>query len=372
MKSIIILIVFAVFVLSISADEDPPGFAEFKAEHEQAFARYTFQQDSLFIAYQDELEILWNEFVESTPYEWVSYDDVFHTRGRVNFQGGEIKVEALVESGSGNQENQAKNMIKEQLVDLLNQTDQTEQNILQDQIINPLDKNETIDDNNVETVSNKILDNAEKTIIQGRDGIERVKYTITLDMVPNHIQIRAEKYKKTIEERCQRFEIEPSLVMAIIHTESYFNPKAYNRHGNAYGMMQIVPKYAGKLMNSELYHKNSEPGSYELFNPETNIEMGVGYLRWLADNKWQDVKSNVNRMYCMICSYNGGPGSVYQAMTGKMKKIETEKWNKMFSDLNTMNNEQLYQHLCQKIPFEETRNYLRKVKERINEIYSEI
>ena len=108
--------------------------------------------------------------------------------------------------------------------------------------------------------------------------------------------------------------------------------------------MQIVPKYAGKTMNYVLYNKNSNPSSSDLFNAQKNIEMGIGYIRWLADNKWNKVTNTTNQNYCIICSYNGGPGTIYKAMTGKMKNIKQEKWDKMMSDLNSMKSENLYNH----------------------------
>jgi len=101
--------------------------------------------------------------------------------------------------------------------------------------------------------------------------------------------------------------------VAIIHTESFYNPKAYNRHGNAYGMMQIVPKYAGQTMNYSLLQKKGKPSSKQLYDPKINLEMGIGYIRWLANNKWPKVKNKTNQYWAIICSYNGGPGTIYKS-----------------------------------------------------------
>ena len=335
-----------------------------------AFVNYHNQQDSLFIQYKDDIEKLWNEFKESTPKDWVSYNEDFSGRSEVSFETGEIKVDAVVESNSGEDEEKAQEIIKNQIVSILQEKDATEKPILADQVKNPLSSGKAISEKDVNELAEQIAKQAVKKKITGSDNQTRLKYTISLELMPDHIRKRAEKYKPLIENFCKKYQIDPRLALAIAHTESYFNPKAYNRHGNAYGMMQIVPKYAGINMNNVLFHKNQKPSSEELFNPETNLHMGIAYLRWLADNKWQKVTNPTNQTYCLICSYNGGPGTIYKAMTGKMNKIGQEKWDKMISDLSTMDSQKLYKKLRKDVPYEETRNYIEKVVGKMSNEYA--
>ena len=335
-----------------------------------AFANYHNQQDSLFIQYKDDIEKLWNEFRESTPKDWVSYNEDFSGRSEVSFETGEIKVDAVVESTSGQDEVKAQEIIKNQIVSILQEKDATEEPILADQVKNPLGSGKAISEKDVNELAEQIAKQAVKKEITGSDNQIRLKYTISLELMPDHIRKRAEKYKPIIENFCQEYQIDPRLALAIAHTESYFNPKAYNRHGNAYGMMQIVPKYAGINMNNVIFHKNQKPSSEELFNPDINLHMGIAYLRWLADNKWQKVTNPTNQIYCMICSYNGGPGTIYKAMTGKMNKIGQEKWDKMINDLSTMDSKKLYNKLRKDVPFEETRNYIEKVVGKMSNEYA--
>jgi len=335
-----------------------------------AFANYHNQQDSLFIQYKDDIEKLWNEFRESTPKDWVSYNEDFSGRSEVSFESGEIKVDAVVESTSGQDEVKAQEIIKNQIVSILQEKDATEEPILADQVKNPLNSGKAISEKDVNELAEQIAKQAVKKEIIGSDNQIRMKYTISLELMPDHIRKRAEKYKPIIENFCQEYQIDPRLALAIAHTESYFNPKAYNRHGNAYGMMQIVPKYAGINMNNVIFHKNQKPSSEELFNPDINLHMGIAYLRWLADNKWQKVTNPTNQTYCMICSYNGGPGTIYKAMTGKMNKIGQEKWDKMINDLSTMDSKKLYNKLRKDVPFEETRNYIEKVVGKMSNEYA--
>lgn len=372
MRQVMLFFTLMLLITICYAQRLDEEFQRYRDEQEQAFKDFRMEQDSLFIQYKDEIERLWNEFLESTPSDWVSYNRNFTGRSQVDFENGKVDVEAVVEQTEESSEEAAKEIIKEQLQAITQEEDVTNQPILENQIKDPATKAEPLDLEKIDQVADKVLREAQKTEIVGQDGIKRIKYTISFDLVPDHIKIRADKYRPYIEIKCNEFDVEPAVVLAIIHTESYFNPKAYNRHGNAYGMMQIVPKYAGLTMNNVLHHLNAEPLPNDLFDPHKNIEMGVGYIRWLADNKWDKITNHTNQYYCIICSYNGGPGTIYKAMTGKMKNIEQQKWDKMMHDLNTMRDEDLFKHLSKEVPFEETRNYLVKVKERIDQIYSKI
>jgi membrane-bound lytic murein transglycosylase C len=338
----------------------------------KAQANYYKQQDSLFIQYKEQIEKLWNEFIESTPKEWVSYNSDFSGRSKVNFEKNKIKIEAVVEApqkvtDDKVEESKAKDALKKQIVSILNEKDEiTNEPILKNQVATT--NNKVIKQNEIEKTVEDLVKKSKKITFKNKEGKKMIKYEINLNLIPNNIKIRLEKYKPTIEKFCKKYDIDISLVLAIIHTESFFNPKAYNRHGNAYGMMQIVPKYAGLTMNNYIFKKNKKPNSRQLFNSEINLEMGIGYMRWLADNKWSKVTNKTNRQYCIICSYNGGPGTIYKAMTGKMKNIG-DKWEPMFEDLDKMNSQKLYRKLCRDVPYEETRNYIRLVTEKMNKYY---
>ncbi len=362
--------------------QENQSFEDFKVKENKTFANYKMQQDSLFIQYKEQIEKLWNEFKESTDTTWVSYNSDFTGRSEVDFTEGKIKVDAVVEDVSKGsdeekvkQEEKAKEIIKKQIVSILKEKDKiTNEPILKDQVVNPEEKKKVIKEKDIEKIAENITKKTKKQEFTNNEGKKLIKYQINLDLVPNNISIRLKKYKPTIEKYCKQYDMDIKVVLAIIHTESYFNPKAYNRKGNAYGMMQIVPKYAGLTMNDVLFGKKGKPSSSELFNPNINLNMGIGYMRWLADNKWSEVKNKTNQYYCIICSYNGGPGSVYKAMTGKLKNIPTKKWSKMMNDLNSMSNKELYKKLRRDLPrgWEETKNYIKLVKGRMEKEYKDL
>ena len=379
MRRIFLIFLIAVFCAIMTAQND---FSEFSRQQNEQFrtfrdtqarelANYYSVQDSLFIQFKEQIEREWNEYRESTMKEWVSYSRDFRGRSLVDFEAGKIAVEAVMPSEEEDAKEKAVELVKEQLKAIVTEKDETEKTVLESQVSNPLNPSEILTPDNIDRIAEQIVESAKPTEVLGGDNVMRVRYSISLELVPDHIKRRAEQYRPYIEQKCRRFQVRPSLVLAIIHTESFFNPKAYNRHGNAYGLMQIVPRYAGIQMNRILYNKQSEPTANELFNPERNLEMGIAYINWLSNNVWQDVQNETNRNYVVICSYNGGHGSVHQAILGK-RRFNSQERTEMMNTLSTMDSEVLYRKLRTDIPWEETRNYIKTVRERMYEIYASI
>jgi soluble lytic murein transglycosylase-like protein len=101
---------------------------------------------------------------------------------------------------------------------------------------------------------------------------------------------RSTEWDTHIFETATRYGIEPALVKAIIHTESFFNPYAVSPKG-AEGLMQLMPATALML----------EVG--DSFNPMQNIDGGVRYLRSMLDRFNGNVQLS-------LAAYNAGPTAV--------------------------------------------------------------
>jgi len=87
---------------------------------------------------------------------------------------------------------------------------------------------------------------------------------------------------KLIQKYSKIYEIPETLLHRIVHRESRYNPKAYNKRGY-FGLMQI------KYNTAKSMGYDGAPGG--LFDAETNIKYAAKYLRgaWLvSDNKEDD------------------------------------------------------------------------------------
>ncbi|WFU07574.1 transglycosylase SLT domain-containing protein [Rhizobium sp. CB3090] len=96
---------------------------------------------------------------------------------------------------------------------------------------------------------------------------------------------------KLIEKYAKLYEIPESLIHRVVHRESRYNPKAYNRAGY-FGLMQIRYNTA-KSMGYE-----GPPAG--LLDAETNIKYAAKYLRgaWMvADNKAENKEANAVQLY---------------------------------------------------------------------------
>jgi membrane-bound lytic murein transglycosylase C len=69
--------------------------------------------------------------------------------------------------------------------------------------------------------------------LKSRNNGLRVVYSITINLVPNHLDKRAHKYLGMVRQASRKYGVDESLILAIMQTESSFNPYAvsHRRHG---------------------------------------------------------------------------------------------------------------------------------------------
>ena len=177
------------------------------------------------------------------------------------------------------------------------------------------------------------------------------------------IHKKAGDYKDLVKKYAADRKMPEALVYAVIHNESSFNPKAVS-HVPAYGLMQLVPKSGGAEAASVYFGKQVVLAPSYFYNPDNNIKLGSTYLSQLYYNYFNNIKDPEVRLYCTICAYNTGPGNVSRAFIGSTKLANA------ISVINQKSPTEAYNILLNKLPYEETRNYLKKVSSSYNAYYS--
>ena len=90
----------------------------------------------------------------------------------------------------------------------------------------------------------------------------------------------------------QRYEMNPSLIAAMVRAESAFDPTAVSSKG-ARGLLQLMPATALRFGVER----------HEMHDPERNLDGGVRYLKWLRERFSDDLPR-------MLAGYNAGEGTV--------------------------------------------------------------
>jgi len=138
------------------------------------------------------------------------------------------------------------------------------------------------------------------------------------------------KYIDIVKTNCEKYNIDPLLIVAVIKAESNFDDKATSKK-SAKGLMQVrddTALWCAEKMNINLNTEN-------LYDGETNIKIGTWYFDYLINH------FNGNLDVC-LAAYNAGMGNV-------------TKWldnNNYSSDGVNLSH----------IPFGETKKYINKVK----------
>ncbi len=131
------------------------------------------------------------------------------------------------------------------------------------------------------------------------------------------------KYENLLKDICTKYNVEVSLALAVMKTESNFNSQAVSDKG-AIGLMQVTKstaQYVAKLYDIK--------GEIDLKNKSVNALIGVCYLNYLT-NKFKDKNA-------VICAYNAG-------------ETRVKTWLDFNGNLNPKT-----------IPYKETKNYLKLV-----------
>lgn len=378
---------FATHLITASAQAATGSFADYKKQQLTEFQQYKEALERDFLAYQQaidrelksfksETNKLWGDFNIGSAKVFVSYSDDLKTRRIVDFEQGNITVQQLAPPASKGMGTK----LSKELIQLATST--TNQAVNNSNLDKRLERAAKQASNNItqSKPSNQLLIadlltgksqptklEAERAIIKQvkegkatsqpakQDGLQVYSFSVPLNTA--NLSSKAQTYKPLVSKYAKEEKIDPALVLAIMHSESSFNPVAKS-HVPAYGLMQIVPTSAGKDASQKVYGKQLLLSPSYLYNAENNIKMGCAYLNILNYRYLKAITNPESRAYCVISAYNTGSGNVAKAFTGATNV------NTAATKINKMTPSQVYQHLIRNLPYEETRNYLKVVTPR--------
>src|SRR5262245_31198008 len=292
--------------------------------------------------------------------KYVKYTQNYRSRAVVDFDRGQITVETVDDT------NPRESLSRAVIATLLTPQDPRLVDVFSDKEI-PLNSNEppyllglVLDQQGkpvrtqaeAEAFARYLLDKKTETRAIEQDGMKKQATFVIMNMVVNLPQKQAEKYRGVVLRFADQYQMSPSLVFAIIRTESNFNPYAVSS-APAYGLMQLVPTSGGREAYRRAKGKDVAPTRDYLFDPENNVELGSAYLNVLMFNQLEEVAHNVSREYCVISAYNTGPSNVFRTFSrDRMAAV---------NQINSLQPAAVYDQLRANLPYEETRQYLQKV-----------
>jgi len=335
------------------------GYKE-SAEVVLAKAQREFQQVMTRLRNKVQQEWGSREIRVSTTRQYVKYTQNYKSRAIVNFDDGTVIVETL------DQDTPRPSLQAAIETTLLTPDDPRSVDLFTDKDVQ-LNANRKpylyglIVDQNGHNIDTKALADgfaaylmtaAVKTRTVDAGGKQQQSTYVKLRMVKNFENRQAEKYRQLVDTYADRYKISKSLVYAIIKTESDFNPFAVSS-APAYGLMQLVPSSGGREAFRKVHGSDEAPSRDSLFEPETNIELGVAYLSVLTYDQLNDISNDTSREYCVISAYNTGTGNVTKTFaTSRSTAITT---------INALPPPAVYKELKDNLPYQETRLYLPKV-----------
>jgi soluble lytic murein transglycosylase-like protein len=108
----------------------------------------------------------------------------------------------------------------------------------------------------------------------------------------------AYRLSKLVLNLSERHQLSPSLILAVIDTESSFRFDVVSKAG-AVGLMQLMPDTAEEI--ARLYHIHSYQSAADLADPAVNLRLGVAYLAYL--------RHQFGNSLHYLAAYNAGPSA---------------------------------------------------------------
>ncbi len=360
------------------------SFENFKQQQQQGFSNYQAQLDQDFKTYQNTITQEFNNFKQQVSAIWgdanlgsakvlVSYSPDLTQRTLIDYERSSLTVELIAPTNAPNMGRQTREAL------IATAQTQVAQSYAQDPLLQKIDKrlNQQIPNLMHSKPSNEYLiadiltgqtqpkpQQIEQAVIQAAPQGTASKrpaaqagqsiFTFSIPLKETQTSQKAALYRPVVQKYAQIENLDPALVLAIMHSESAFNPLAKS-HVPAYGLMQIVPQSAGKDASEKVYGQQHLLSPSYLYNSDNNIKMGCAYLNILYYRYLNKITNHESRTYCVIAAYNTGSGNVAKAFNAGTNTTKAAE------QINRLNPQQVYQQLVNNLPYAETRNYLKAV-----------
>jgi len=406
---VFVFFVFLSLALNL-ANATPPDltFDEIDKLLDKQFQDKTDQIDAIYDAYSKAIDdafkgatkkisVKWPNNVRlPTKSTWVGYTKDLETRSVVNYEKGEVVIETKVkssdlESAKKNIDRMATTLTSKNN-DNINQLDvfaeelnknlknkginvnqskvkqfnplsallPKDKEIKKLAVLKPQNKKEVKQPNisDKDLTSEKVLNSTTskdtgvklELIAKGNDSILRM----SIKFVNNYQKVLMEQNFEAIKRFSSDYDVPISVILAIVETESSFNPRAVSAVP-AFGLMQLVPKTAGIDAHNFVHGEKKVVSPEFLFDETNNLQLGTAYFKLLQSRYLRKIKDPKSRFYCAVASYNTGVGNLAKTFTGEKSLSKAAK------KINNMSSEQVYSHLLSNLPAQETKNYLKKI-----------
>lgn len=382
-------------------------FDEYKTKLLAEYAAYSKIATEETERYSAALQKVWDEPQLSGPKVWVDYSGDLKERNSVDFEKKAITISTVVEAdGKGVSDerlgerlkalltkNQSQAFSDDKIAQAIEKRSKAELTMLQTAEVEPepillpfVSEEAEPSKEKVDAIVSDLVAKQSRTESTNKQGQRVVTIEVPLGpeasetepeakVVPepkaapaprqmadarmNHLPKAARVLEGDVNTFAKSAKMDAALVYAIIETESAFNPMAKSPIP-AYGLMQIVPGSAGIDATEQLFGKGRVLAPSYLYTQDKNIEIGATYLNILYYRYLKGVNDPLSRLYCSIAAYNTGAGNVAKAFIG------TTRLGAALPKINALSPQQVYDHLVQNLPYEETRHYLQRVVSRMD------
>lgn len=355
-------------------------FQDYRTQIDLEFEIYKQIVDSEYKKYKGQILKYWDSPEVTGKKKFVEYSPDFKIKKSVDYENGTLALHIILPKDTGNTDIDKK--IEQQLMDLVAENSKTahKRDMLSQNIEKRLNKavknikKATVEE--VPIISDVIIgvdkpdkqqvitavktlrkkEKIKKRSVPGSDDSQVVSVTIKLP--PGSMAKKAELYIDTVKKYAKKRKIDPALILAVMETESAFNPMARS-YVPAYGLMQIVPRSAGLDASEFVFGKQMILSPSYLYNGDNNVRMGAAYIHILNYRYLKAITDEESRLYCVIAAYNTGAGNVARAFTGRTNIRAAAK------TINSLSPDTVYRRLLKKLPHHETRNYIKNVAQRM-------